>query len=146
MQKNTAYGSLLILDQEAIFKKLVDVIEELAKKNQNPTIALTGGSTPKAFYQWVVSHDHFSKTVKEKVIWMTSDERDVPLDDKESNFGNADRLMLTPLRIKAENKKTLELGASYSRKSNTRSMPFRAGRGLPHRISLSSKPFIKSCW
>lgn len=109
--KKTSYGELYILDQERIFKQTILILEEAFKKKKGKIkVALTGGSTPKAFYKWVTDNKLLSKELQENVIWGTSDERDVPLDSEESNFGNADRGMLTPLSIPDANKKPWETG------------------------------------
>lgn len=74
--------------------------EVAAKKGRGGwSIALTGGSTPKAFYQHAVRHGSFSPGLVHLGHWYVSDERVVPLSDPESNFGNADRLLLRPLGV-----------------------------------------------
>lgn len=99
------YGKLLILSQEAIFKQIVSEIEDTIKHSDQPiSIGLTGGSTPKAFYEWAAKKQVFTKHSLNNIRWMTSDERYVPLESAESNFGNADRLMLTPLNVPQDNK------------------------------------------
>lgn len=58
--------------------------------------ALTGGSTPKAWYQWCTANSALTPTLMQETDWYVSDERCVPLASEESNFGNADRLLLGP--------------------------------------------------
>jgi len=94
----TPYGALYILDQEALFNKIASLIQEEGKC-EYPSVGLTGGSTPKAFYPWFVEKGAVSQSMIGNIMWMTSDERCVPLDNKESNFGNADRMMLKPLDV-----------------------------------------------
>lgn len=104
-QIQSEYGNLLILHQEDLFKKIVLQIEDSVKHKDQPiSIGLTGGSTPKAFYQWAAKHSVFKKHSLNQILWMTSDERYVPLESSESNFGSADRLMLTPLHVPQKNK------------------------------------------
>lgn len=104
-QIQSEFGNLLILHQEDIFKKIVLEIEDSIKHTDHPiSVGLTGGSTPKAFYQWATEHIVFKKHTLNQILWMTSDERYIPLESSESNFGNADRLMLTPLNV-PQNKK-----------------------------------------
>ncbi len=108
-QIQSEFGNLFILDQSAIFKKIVQEIEDSFKNvdhntDQQFSIGLTGGSTPKAFYKWVVDQNALKKQLLTHALWMTSDERYVPLESPESNFGNADHLMLTPLGVPEKNK------------------------------------------
>jgi 6-phosphogluconolactonase len=65
---------------------------------------LTGGSTPKDWYRWCVENDALSPGLVAAAHWFTSDERYVSLDSEESNFGNAERGLLVPLKIPAEKK------------------------------------------
>jgi 6-phosphogluconolactonase len=64
--------------------------------------ALTGGSTPKAWYRWCVERRALAPELVAGAHWFTSDERCVPLASDESNFGNAARLLLDPLGVPAE--------------------------------------------
>lgn len=66
-------------------------------------VGLTGGSTPLAFYRWAVGEQPFTEALLEKAVWSVSDERMVPLESGESNFGNADRELLQPLGIEESN-------------------------------------------
>lgn len=102
----TAYGRVLVLDQEGVFKETIRLIETAVRETTAAaaTIGLTGGSTPKAFYTWAARHNALSQEVREHAVWSASDERCVPLQSDDSNFGHADRGMLTPLGIAAKNK------------------------------------------
>ena len=97
----TNYGTLHIGDLTYIFHKHVEAIEQIVKQNgeHNSVVGLTGGSTPKAFYLWAAQVKPFSADTLEKVIWSTSDERCVPLESEESNFGQAQRGFLQPLGV-----------------------------------------------
>ena len=64
--------------------------------------ALTGGSTPKAWYRWCVERRSLPAELLAETHWFTSDERCVPLASDESNFGNAARLLLDPLGVPEE--------------------------------------------
>ena len=66
------------------------------QRGRNPTAkvftwALTGGSTPQAWYRWCVAKDALSPGLLAATHWFTSDERHVPLASEDSNFGHADR-------------------------------------------------------
>ena len=95
----TDYGVLKIGTKEELFQEALDIALEHFKgiERENVSWALTGGSTPKDFYRWVVDNEKLPVEVLDRVYWTTSDERTVPIDSEENNFGNADRMMLTPL-------------------------------------------------
>jgi len=92
--QETSYGLLRMGKRETIYAYLRELLEERAMQAKPFSVGLTGGSTPKAFYEWTAQHGGLSVAVRQLAIWGTSDERMVPLDDPESNFGNADRMLL----------------------------------------------------
>jgi 6-phosphogluconolactonase len=99
-EHKTACGTLKIGSLEDIFRQVIDILEVTAATYGDPfSIGLTGGSTPKAFYEWAVKRKAISQTVLSQAMWSVSDERMVSPDDPESNFGNADRMLLTPLGV-----------------------------------------------
>lgn len=98
-QTSTPYGKLLIGDLSELFTQTVCAIEEASQQSNSPIIGLTGGSTPKAFYLWAAQSQPFSKATLERTIWSTSDERHVPLESDDSNFGHAQRGMFNQLGI-----------------------------------------------
>lgn len=101
----TDYGTVKIGRTNELFCRMVELLEEGAStKADNFTVGLTGGATPIAFYNWVVSGKALSETVIEKTVWSVSDERRVSLESHESNFGNADRVLLRPLDVHPQNK------------------------------------------
>lgn len=97
----TPLGTLRIAPREDIFKALAAEMEEALPRagSKACSIALTGGSTPLAFYKWAVEEKVLSKELCQRANWFTSDERYVALESEESNFGNADRLLLQPLQV-----------------------------------------------
>ncbi|MEO0795068.1 MAG: 6-phosphogluconolactonase [Verrucomicrobiota bacterium] len=98
-------GQVHVLAKEAIFLETMRLIKNAHKENPEEVIVgLTGGSTPKAFYKWAAEHKALSAELRDGIIWSTSDERCVPLESDDSNFGHADRGMLVPLEVPAENK------------------------------------------
>jgi len=99
------YGTLRVGGLDETFRAMVDILHEaLAGRTTPITVGLSGGSTPKLFYQWAVREKALSEEVLKKCLWLTSDERWVPLTSDDSNFGNADRQMLTPLNVSSLNK------------------------------------------
>lgn len=95
----TLAGAVHILRREAAFAALAERIEALP--GPRPTVALSGGSTPKAFYAWAVANRVLRPETLARVEWHVSDERCVPLDSADSNFGNAARGLLDPLGVPA---------------------------------------------
>lgn len=104
-ETDTPYGKLLTGSTGELFERLIDRFETGAATCGDPfSIGLTGGSTPKAFYQWAVDNQAVSDAVLRQAVWSVSDERMVPLEDDASNFGTADRALLTPLGVPPERK------------------------------------------
>jgi len=66
--------------------------------------ALTGGSTPKAWYRWCVDQRALPAETIAETHWFVSDERCVPLASDDSNFGNAQRQLLEPLEMPVGNR------------------------------------------
>ena len=95
--KTTAFGNVFIGTKESIFKKMLESIASI--KAPAPLLGLSGGSTPKAFYTWCVENKTTAHPIIQNCIWSTSDERCVPLDNDDSNFGTLDRMLLTPLGL-----------------------------------------------
>lgn len=61
-------------------------------------VALSGGSTPKALFQKLISADiNWSQT-----FFFFGDERNVPADDEQSNFRMADENLFRPLNIRLD--------------------------------------------
>ncbi|WP_309387208.1 6-phosphogluconolactonase [Cerasicoccus frondis] len=101
----TNLGQVHVLPKEAIYIETMRLIKNTLKNASGEVvIGLTGGSTPKAFYEWAANHQALASDLKDRVVWSTSDERCVPLNHDESNFGHADRGMLTPLSVATEYK------------------------------------------
>jgi len=103
---NTPYGSVFVCDHERIYDEMLKAIRVAAAKHSRrlSVIGLTGGSTPKSFYMWCNDQAALDPKDLETVVWSVSDERCVPLKSVDSNFGNAERLLLEPLGIADEAK------------------------------------------
>src|ERR1700693_957027 len=65
------------------------------------TFCLSGGSTPAKTYELLATRFHLSVDWKE-VQFFWGDERCVPPDDEASNYGMADRTMLSKLNLRPE--------------------------------------------
>jgi len=62
-------------------------------------VALAGGSTPKAAYELLASTAHRGRVAWDAVRFFFSDERCVPPENPESNYGMANDTLLKPLGI-----------------------------------------------
>ena len=78
------------------FAKQVNAI--VAEKG-SCSVALSGGSTPKAMYKSLLKDEYASIIPWNKILFFVSDERCVPHESEESNYGNADRALLSPMKI-----------------------------------------------
>lgn len=65
------------------------------------TISLSGGSTPAATFELLATRFQYSVDWKE-VQFFWGDERCVPPDNKESNYGMADRTLLSKIELRPE--------------------------------------------
>jgi 6-phosphogluconolactonase len=104
---SSSYGRVFIGSKTDCFRTGVYLAEAQRGRTSGArhfTCALTGGITPQDWYRWCVAQDAFSPATVSTTHWFTSDERHVPLSSAESNFGNAERLLLAPLKIRAEKK------------------------------------------
>ena len=67
------------------------------------TVALSGGSTPKALYTLLVNDARLLATMPwDKTYFFFGDERHVPPDHKDSNFGMAQAAMFGPVKTSAD--------------------------------------------
>ncbi|MDQ8202386.1 6-phosphogluconolactonase [Pelagicoccus sp. SDUM812003] len=102
----TEYGTVKVGPKDELFQEALALACEHFESLEKEYVswALTGGSTPKDFYKWVVENECLPVETLDRVLWTTSDERTVPLESEENNFGNADRLMLRPLETIEDSK------------------------------------------
>lgn len=87
---------------ENFARELVSKINESAKKNKPFTVALSGGSTPELLF--TLLSDNYAKSVPwpyVQIFW--GDERCVPPDNTESNFGMTKRKLLGNIEIPSRN-------------------------------------------
>lgn len=66
-------------------------------------VALSGGSTPKAIYNRLAEPDLIAAVPWDKIHFFVSDERCVPTSSDESNYGNAERLLLSKVKVNSAN-------------------------------------------
>jgi len=98
--RSTPYGTVRIGPVEALYDWLArHMSQHVSNRICPPSVALTGGSTPMGFYRWMATRMMSFAPVAKQIIWTVSDERLVPLDSPESNFGNARRSLLDPMGV-----------------------------------------------
>jgi 6-phosphogluconolactonase len=87
---------------EKFADELVRMSAEFERAGSFMTIALSGGSTPELLYS--VIGDHFSNAVRWDIVhFFWGDERCVPPDNSDSNFGMTRRLLLEKINIPESN-------------------------------------------
>ena len=103
-EKITDYGRLIVGTREELFATAVELASAQQAKNARKTFswALTGGSSPLEWYRWCVANRSIPEKLLETAHFTVSDERVVPLHSDQSNFGNAERELFTPLKVPAE--------------------------------------------
>jgi 6-phosphogluconolactonase len=87
---------------ERFAEEMVGMIKESANKKKIFTVALSGGSTPELLF--TILSENFARSVSWKnvhIFW--GDERCVPSDNAESNFGMAWRKFLSKIEIPSLN-------------------------------------------
>lgn len=102
---------------------MVDYINEVLKKQDRFTIALSGGSTPKKLYQLLASAKYRNKIDWNSLHFFWGDERFVPFEDERNNAKMAydDLLNHVPVNkenihiIKTEGLKPEESAAAYEK-------------------------------
>ena len=83
---------------EAFANELITFINEAAVTGKKYTIALSGGNSPQLLFS-VLAEKHYESVDWNTVHFFWVDERCVSPEDKESNFGNARRLLLGKIKI-----------------------------------------------
>ncbi len=84
-------------------EKFISIAQNALEKKDKFTVALAGGSTPKSLYNLLASDEFRSQIDWRKVFFFFGDERNVSLNDEESNFRMANENLLKPLQIPPEN-------------------------------------------
>ncbi len=97
-------------------EKFVEVAKEAIEKRGQFTVALAGGSTPKALYQLLASNDFQDKINWKSIFFFFGDERNVAPDSNESNFKMANETLLEPLNIDKDKIYRWEIGREIPKK------------------------------
>lgn len=95
------YGRVIVASKPELFQLALELGQSARSKSKNSRFlwALTGGGTPKEWYQWVVADKKIPSAEAAGIEWTVSDERHVLLSSGDSNFGNAERQLLGPLEV-----------------------------------------------
>ncbi len=83
---------------DSVASSFAEIITQAVENRGVASVALSGGSTPKAIYNRLVREDYLNSLPWDKINFFVSDERCVPLSSEESNFGNAQRLLLSKIK------------------------------------------------
>jgi len=86
-------------DLESVSRAGAEELVRLARASNGPFhVALSGGSTPKRMHEILASMGRDALPWERVVLWW-GDERTVPPDHPDSNFGMAKRTLLDPLKL-----------------------------------------------
>jgi len=100
----TALGEVRIASKPQLFQSFAQLLRDtVACTNYPPGVALTGGSSPKAFFEWIVSHPEILPEAKREIVFTVSDERCVPMESEDSNYGSAQRGFFAPFGVEMDN-------------------------------------------
>ncbi|WP_116964034.1 6-phosphogluconolactonase [Fastidiosibacter lacustris] len=95
---------IIYQEKEDIAYAMLTKLVSLSHSRQDEVhIALSGGSTPKAIFELIAKSDKMIEIKWEKLHFWWCDERCVAFEDKESNFGEADRMLFQQVKIPREN-------------------------------------------
>ena len=85
----------------AFASRLIDLLNQSKANGTAATVCLSGGSTPKLLFKTLAQNNADTDWSPLHFFW--GDERCVPSDSQESNYGEADRLFLNQANIPASN-------------------------------------------
>lgn len=95
--------ALIFADKDKLVKGFSEYfIRLVSKKKGRFRVALSGGSTPKIWFEHLVQH-HKDDLDWELIHFFWGDERCVPPDDPESNFGMTKRYLLEHIAVPEKN-------------------------------------------
>lgn len=91
-------------DPEALAQRVAQWITDLAGHTSGRfSVALSGGSTPKRLYQLLANAPYRDALPWDRVHWFFGDDRFVPWDDPNSNYGMANAAMFAHAPVPAGN-------------------------------------------
>jgi 6-phosphogluconolactonase len=87
---------------ENLAARIFSVVEGKSSKSDNTFIAISGGNTPKALFS-VLAEEYNDRLNWEKIHFFWVDERCVPPEDQESNYGMTKKFLFDKIEIPDEN-------------------------------------------
>ena len=105
-ERITDYGRLIVGLRSELFACAIELAktQHMRSPSRPFTWALSGGETPQAWYRWCAETQAIPRDLLASAHFTVSDERPVPFDSAQSNFGNAERLLLAPLNVPPEHR------------------------------------------
>lgn len=95
-----ATGQVIVArDESAFFRRAVDLFVVAARKAERPSVALSGGSTPKKLFELLASPAVRPDVPWERMNFFFGDERCVPPDHKDSNYRMAQEALLSKVPV-----------------------------------------------
>lgn len=107
------YGEVYVGPKTSLYEVFTQLIKKtVASTNYPPGVALSGGSSPKAYFKWLAEHTDLLPELKQDIVFTVSDERYVPAESDESNYGNALRLFFETMGVDVDNRFPWDTGRS----------------------------------
>ena len=97
---------------KAVANFFVATVNTAIRKNDECSVVLSGGNSPKKLYQLLASDEYKNKIDWSKITFFFGDERYVPFNDKENNGLMAKQTLFEPLQI--DESKIFYIGTSLS--------------------------------
>ncbi len=107
-----SFREIVCRDRGELARAVAEGVAALSRSpgGERRAIALSGGSTPKALYETLAGQAFRERVDWSRVELFFSDERSVPPDDPESNYGLAARTLLTAVKPAAVHRMVAESG------------------------------------
>lgn len=94
---------IIARDEAAFFRRAADLFVVATRKATRPSVALSGGSTPKKLFEHLAAPETRPQVAWERVNFFWGDERCVPPESPESNFRMAQEALLSKVPVTADN-------------------------------------------
>ncbi len=88
---------------QAAVEKIADELSDYSEQNRPVHISLSGGSTPKLLFKTLAAEPFATKVRWKNLHFWWGDERMVPPQDPQSNYGEVQKLLFDHIQIPAEN-------------------------------------------
>ena len=119
-------------DAAALAHAVAEAIATLSHRpgDEPVAIALSGGSTPKKLYEALAAPPLFDRVAWKRIEFFFGDERSVPPDDPDSNYGMAAKALLTKVPSQAH-RMLAERGEAVAYEALVKSRVKRRRGGIP---------------